>query len=111
MHAICSRSRYFSSMCLDDNDDELTTMLLMMLMIMLMLMIMMMMMMMMGTILPIESEHIIARGFLIGLRPRLNGVSVKLFRGYAHYVITLLQQYETLPAALFTPVSSKGTCI
>lgn len=57
----------FSSMCLDDNDDELTTMkrlmLLMMLMIMLMLMIMMMMMMMMGAILPIEKRTHDCEGF------------------------------------------------
>lgn len=49
----------FSSMCLDDNDDELTTIkkltLRMMLMMVLMLMVMMMMMMM-GAILPIEKR-------------------------------------------------------
>lgn len=52
----------FSSMCLDDNDDELTTMKRLMIMLMLMLMIMMMMMMM-GTILPIEKRTHHCEGF------------------------------------------------
>lgn len=55
----------FSSMCLDDNDDELTTMkkLMLMMMLMMMLMLMIMMMMMMGAILPIEKRTHHCEGF------------------------------------------------
>lgn len=54
-----------SSMCLDDNDGELTTMkkLMLMMMLMMMLMLMIMMMMMMGAILPIEKRTHHCEGF------------------------------------------------